>query len=152
MNNVYRNNGKFDIFFQIPQIIYSAIIPSIVFIILKNISLSEIPILNLKSVPARECTTYAKRLEKCLKVKFVIFFLISIPILIFFWYFISCFCAVYKNTQLILIEDSLLSFGISFIYPFGLYLLPGLFRMSALKDSKANKNCLYKFSQFLSLI
>ena len=72
--------------------------------------------------------------------------------MIFFWYFISCFCAVYKNTQIILIVDSLISFALSMIYPFGLNLLPGFFRIPALKAPYKDKKCLYKASCLIAII
>ena len=153
MNNVYKNKGKFDILFQIPQIIFSSIIPSIIFTILKRISLSERYIISFKSkINSKDCFKRAKNLEICLRIRFLIFFGVSFPILIFFWYYISCFCAVYKNTQKILIEDTLFSFGISIIYPFGLSLLPGLFRFPALRDSRGNKKCLYSISIYMALV
>ena len=43
----------------------------------------------------------AKSAKKCLKIKLGIFFFLSFLLMPFFWYFISCFCAVYKNTQTI---------------------------------------------------
>ena len=84
--------------------------------------------------------------------KFLIFFAVSIILLIFFWYFISCFCAVYVNTQAILIKDTVFSFGLSMIYPFGLYFVPGFFRIPALRDKKRDKKCLYKISRLISFI
>ena len=72
--------------------------------------------------------------------------------MLFFWYFISCFCAVYKNTQMILISDTFVSFALSMIYPFGLNLLPGIFRIPALKAIKKDKKCLYKISNLVALI
>ena len=72
--------------------------------------------------------------------------------MMFFWYFISCFCAVFTNTQIILIKDTLISFGLSMIYPFGYNLLPGIFRIPALRKKDSNKECIYKFGQVLSLI
>ena len=63
----------------------------------------------------------------------------------FFWYFVSCFCAAYINTQKILINDTLISFAISMIYPFGLYLIPSILRLITLKPNKGNK----EFNQFL---
>ena len=72
--------------------------------------------------------------------------------MLFFWYFISCFCAVYKNTQIILFKDTLISFGLSMLYPFGLNLLPGMFRIPALRAEKKDKMCLYNFSQYVALI
>ena len=72
--------------------------------------------------------------------------------MLFFWYFISCFCAVYKNTQIILIKDTLVSFALSMVYPFGLNLLPGMFRLPALRSKNKNKKCLYKISGLVALI
>ena len=72
--------------------------------------------------------------------------------MIFFWYFISCFCAVYKNTQLILIKNTLISFGLSMIYPFGLNLLPGFFRIPALRAVKRNMKILYNISLIIAFI
>ena len=72
--------------------------------------------------------------------------------MLFFWYFISCFCAVYNNTQIILFKDTLISFALSMLYPFGLNLLPGIFRIPALRSKKKDKKCLYSFSGLLALI
>ena len=59
------------------------------------------------------------------------------------------FGAIYRNTQLHLLKDTLISFGLSLIYPFFIYLLPGLFRIPALSDEKKSSKCLYKFSKVL---
>ena len=87
-----------------------------------------------------------------IKIKLIIFFTLSFILMIFFWYFISCFCAVYKNTQIILIKDTLISFALSMIYPFGLNLIPGFFRIPALRAQRKDKKCLYKASGFIALI
>ena len=62
------------------------------------------------------------------------------------------FCAVYKNTQIQVIEDTLMSYGLSLLYPFGIYLLPGIFRIPSLSNSKCKKKCLYKFSKLLQML
>ncbi len=72
--------------------------------------------------------------------------------MVFFWYYISCFCAVYNNTQKILIKVTLVSFGLSMAYPFGLNLLPGIFRIPSLRAEKKDKKCLYGFSKIVALI
>ena len=92
------------------------------------------------------------KLLKCLIIKFILFFIITLLFLIIFWYYLSCFCAVYKNTQIHLIKDVLISFGISLMYPFGLNLFPGIFRISSLRDEKKNQKCLYNFSKIIQLI
>ncbi len=71
--------------------------------------------------------------------------------MLFFGYFISCFCAVYFNTQVTLITDTAMSILISMIYPFLICLLPGLFRIPALAAAKKDKECLYKLSGFVAM-
>ena len=153
MHNVYENNGVFDFIYQIQQILYSTIICAVINVILKKLSLSERNILEIKQQQNyQNVTDKSKNIEKCIKIKFGIFFILTVLLLVFFWYYISCFCIVYKNTQLILIKDTLISFGLSMIYPFGLNLLPGMLRIPALRDINKNKKCLYKFSLIISLI
>ena len=94
----------------------------------------------------------SKNILNCLKIKIFIFFVLSFLLMSFFWYFISCFCAVYINTQIILIKDTLLSFLVSMIYPFGLNLLPGIFRIPALRAKNKDKMCIYKLSLILALL
>ena len=62
------------------------------------------------------------------------------------------FCAIYRNTQLHLIKDTLLSFGLSLLYPFGIYLLPGIFRIPALSNRKSKESYVYNFSVILQMI
>jgi len=71
--------------------------------------------------------------------------------MIFFWYFISIFCTIYENTQIILFKDSSLSFLSSMFYPFVLYLLPSTLRIISLRSIKKNKKILYKISNFIPL-
>ena len=69
----------------------------------------------------------ANEIKSYLHIKFIIFFIVYLLLSIFCWYFISCFCAVYMNTQIILIKDSLISLGVSILYPFGINLTSGVF-------------------------
>ena len=62
------------------------------------------------------------------------------------------FCTIYKNTQIHLIKDTLISFGTSLLYPFGIYLLPGLFRIPALLNKKNKKKYLYNLSKLIQAI
>ena len=72
-------------------------------------------------------------------------------LLIVFWYYVGCFCAVYKNTQIHLISDTLISFSTSLLYPFVLYLLPGIFRIKSLKNNEGNTETMYKISKIIQL-
>ena len=153
MHKIYKDNGLYNILYQIPQIIYSSVISTIINLLLKKLSLSEQDILKIKEEKDMISTVEkSKSIEKCIKIKFVIFFIISFILMSFFWYFISCFCAVYNNTQIILFKDTLVSFALSMVYPFGINLLPGIFRIPSLRAEKKDKKCLYSFSQYLALI
>ena len=84
-----------------------------------------------------------------MSIKFIIYFILSSIYLLLFGFYLSMFCAIYKNTQLFLIKDSLMSFGLSFVYPLFLFLLPGLLRMPALSNKKDQRILLYNLSNLL---
>ena len=153
MNKINEDKGAFNFLFQIPQILYSTLICAVINMVIKRLSLTEKQILLIKQQKGyKEAEKKSKEIKCCLKAKLIIFFVISFLLMLFFWYFISCFCAVYKNTQWILIKDTLISFGLSMLYPFGLNLLPGMFRIPALRAKNKNMKYLYQFSGFVALI
>ena len=153
MHRIYKEYGVYNILYRVPQILYSSIIPTIINIILKTLSLTEKDILKLKKEEDYNIMiNQSKKIESCIIIKFIIFFIISLFLMIFFWYYISCFCAVYNNTQIIFIKDILISFGISMLYPFGINLIPGIFRIPALRAQKKDKQCIYKLSTYIALI
>ena len=92
-----------------------------------------------------------ENLKYKLSIKFILYFIISFLLLVFFWYYISIFCVIYRNTQVHLLKDTLMSFGLVLFTPFGIYLLPGFFRIPALSDHKNKRICLYNFSKFLQI-
>ena len=113
-------------------------------------SLSNDSIINFKQNNSKiNVMKRAKILEKKLKAKFILYFVISFLFLSFFWYYISIFCVIYINTQMHLLKDTLMSFGLSFLFPFFINLIPGFFRIPALSNRKNKKECLYNFSKFL---
>ena len=151
MHKIYEEKGNVNFIYYIPQIIYSTIISSVISFIIKFLSLSEKNIIEIKTTKENK-SEKALKILKCLNIKFVLFFILCFIFLFLFWYYLSCFCAVYVNTQIHLIKDTLTSFGLSLIYPFGINLIPGIFRINSLKDSKKNHELIYKFSQILQMI
>ena len=61
---------------------------------------------------------------KLYKIKVIIYFISSSIILGLNWYFMTSFCAIFKNTGLKLIVNSVVSLLASFIFPFILGLIP----------------------------
>ena len=151
IHQIYENDGIFNFVYNIPQIIYSTIISALIDIIVKKLSLTEKQILEIKLQKSIEnlVSKYSK-IKKCLKLKFILFYIISLLFLFFFWFYLACFCAVYTNTQKHLIKDTLLSFALSLLYPFILNVVPMLIRIPSLKNK--NKECMYKVSKIAQLI
>ena len=153
MHKIYEDEGSFNLFYQLPQIIYSTIISTIFDIILKLLSLSETNIIDYKK--NKDINNLDKRtieLKNKLRIKFILYFIISFILLLFVWYYLSAFGAIYPNTQMHLFKDTLLSFGLSLLYPLPIYLLPGIFRKISLFNNKNKRKCLYNFSQVFLII
>ena len=143
MHKIYVDEGTFNFIYQIPQILYSTIISSVIHFIINFLCLTEKNILKIKEEKNDKKEKFTKIL-KCLKLKFVLLFILEFLFLICFWYYLGCFCSVYRNTQEHLVKDTITSFGLSLIYPFAICLLPGLLRIPSLIE-KDNK-CLYKIT------
>ena len=151
MHKIYEDQGTFNFFYHIPQILYSTIISSAINMIVKKLSLSENNILSIKGKNNNEnVDKKIQKVLKCLVIKFILFFIVCLLFLLLFWYYLACFCAVYKNTQYYLIKDTLLSFCLSLLYPFGINVLPGIFRIPSLK--KNNREFMYKISKIVQII
>ena len=150
MHKIYEDKGKYNLLFQIPQILYSTLISRIIDIFIKNLALSQNYIIELKHEKGKNNISKKYiRILKILKIKSILFFIFAFGILSIFWYYITCFCGIYTNTQFHLIKDSIISLIISFIYPLGLYLIPGLFRIPSLRMKIPSGKLLYRFSSFL---
>ena len=121
LHEIYIRNGYLSFLFQIPEILYSTGIGVLIILMLKQLSLTEIDILSIKKVNnIKKASKKSKKIFKCFKIKISIFFIVYFILILFFWYYISCFCSVYKNAQIFLIKDTIYSFCLSLIYPLGL--------------------------------
>ena len=151
MHKIYEDQGSFNFIFQVPQILYSTLISSFINMIIKTLSLSQKNIIELKN-HKQNLNNKKTNILKCLVIKFTLFFILSLILLLFFWFYLGCFCAVYKNTQKHLINDTIISFILSLLYPVFLNFIPGFFRIPSLRDVNKNKEGLYKFSKIIQLI
>ena len=152
MHKIYETKGSFNLEYQLPITIYSSLISMFLNIILNSLALSNDSIIDFKNDKNKE--DVLKRRDKLifkLKIKFIFYYFISFIFLLCFWYYISMFGAIYRNTQVHLLKDTLISFAISMFIPFIINLLPGLFRIPALSSEKKEKGCLYKFSKIIQL-
>ena len=153
MHKIMIDEGKFNFIYQLPQIIYSSIICSLIKSILNAFALTEKNITQIKLEKTK--TSRINLINKIIKnlcLKFLLFYVLNFLLIIFFWYYLSCFCAIYRNTQIHLIKDTIISFGISLFTPFFNNIFPGIFRIHSLNDKKGNHKGMYKFSKFLQYI
>jgi len=153
IHQFYLNEGKYKLACVLPRIVISFIISHIISLVIKTFSLTERQLLVIKKqtnfVTANKT---AKKIKKFFCFKYIIFYLLSFLYLILLWYYLSSFCAVYQNCQVFLIINTIISFGLSLLYPFAINLIPAILRIFSLKDSKGNKECFYKISKFFQFI
>ena len=132
-----------------PFILYSFILAHILSTITKYIFLPERNIKEFKNEGTRIYDNEDK-VKRCLVIKYICFFLFGFLFLIFLWFYLSSFGAVYKNTQLYLIKNTLISFCLSLLNPFILNLIPCFFRIYSLKQRKSKIS--YKIALLITYI
>ena len=152
MHQIYEDEGKFNFGYQKLNIILSAIISTFILrLMLQTLVLIDKDVLDVKKKSKKDLAIKTKKEKlKCMKIKFSVFFILNFILLGLFWYYLTCFNAIYKNTQIYLIENTFISFAFSLFYPFIINIFPTLIRMSSLHSS--NKECFYKASQILQVI
>ena len=152
MHKIHEDKGIYNFIFQLPQIIYSSLISFAFGSFFELLALSQDLILNFKEQKTLKMLNQRIIfLKRRLKIKFLLYFIFSSIFLLFFWYYLSMFCAIYKNTQIHLIKDTLFSFIFSLITPFFFYLVPGFLRIPALSNEQNKRIILYNISKFIQI-
>ena len=148
---IYKNNGNYDFFILLPNIILSFIITYILMIFIKLFFLSERDILKIKNENNLvQATNKVSGIQRWLIIKNFLYFIVSIIFLGFFWFYLSSFSAVYQNSQFHLIKNVFFSFGFGIIAPFLINLIPGIFRIYSLNNK--NSQFSYKISLLVQLL
>ena len=148
MHKIYEDRGDYNLIYQLPQTIYSFLISFGITKFLGYFILPEKNIADIIKINKSESETKINNLFHKWKRKLILFFLLTILIQLLFWYYLSSFCGVYKNTQGALIKDTIISFAYSlFIYPyfFGLFFCGMRFY-----SLKSKNKCLYNASNTIS--
>ena len=147
---IFAEGGKFNLINQIPQIIYSSIISFCFCVILDFLALPEDNILDIKKGKvAKIVEKNAKGEMKMLQIKFIFFYILSFLFMLVCWYYMTCFCAVYRNTQYHLLKDTLIGFGTSMLSPFATKLIPGFFRIYGIRK---RSQIFFRISQFIQVL
>ena len=145
---IYKDGGSYNLSYLFPIIVYAFLISYYINVIIKYFSLSERNLLELKNEKSiKKMNSLVPKVLRCLIIKYISYFALSIIFLSFFWYYISSFGAVFQNSQVYLIKNTFISFSLGLIYPFCIYLIPGIFRRISLKAK--NRKFIYKISYIL---
>ena len=83
LHKIYDDQGNFNFIYQIPNILYSFIITSIINGIIKFLSLTEKNIIEIKKEKDNMFEKSSKLL-KCLMIKFILFFILIFLFLLYF--------------------------------------------------------------------
>ena len=152
IHHIYIDAGKFNLFYQLPRILYSILIVIIIIYLIKFLFLSDKNILEIKRVrEQQQLSGKMNKIEGNIKCKTILYFITAFILKFFCWFYVGLFGAVFKNTQTYLIKCTLISFVFYLIYPFIYSLLPGLLRLSALNASNKDRAGLYKLSKALQI-
>ena len=135
IHKYFINGVKYNFNPQILQIILSIIITHIFEILLCFFTFTDKYYYQIKALKKPE--TEGKKIIdifRKIKIKLIIFFVLMFILSLFYWYFVSAFCAVYNNTQKLFIIDCVLSFLFFLVDPFIIYALISLIRLVAIKN------------------
>ncbi len=150
IHNIYINEGDYVIGYHAWKI-FLAFIISIIFIKLIKwwITFYRRKSLNMKLLK-RYTDTKNEILRMIEEYHFnlKIYFPISLILIIFFWYYVSCICAVFRYSLWCLLINWAICFIFHFCYSLVLNLIPATLRYISLK--KDGRECLYKASRIIS--
>ena len=156
MHRKYTQGEDFTFVQKLPQLLFTLIAAHIIEVILCFLSLTDTHIYEIKGLSVDDKKNGQKIMDilSCIQRKLTTFIIFTFILFLFFWYFISAFCAVYQNTQKIYLRDSMISFAISLIDPCFIYCFTSLLRCISLKRicrKKCCGKCLYKTSDIIPI-
>ena len=154
MHQIYEDKGIYNFIYQLPFILYSALISTFILrLMLKILVLTDKDILEIKIQRTKvKAFNLKEKKLRCMKIKFAIFFILNFLLLTLFWYYLTSFNAIYENTQIYLIENTFISFSFSLFYPFIINIFPSMIRMCSLHSSNKKQEYFYKVSQIIQII
>ena len=149
MRTIYIYKGNTDAAIHVTNIVLSSICCLIMSFIARFFVLSERDIHQILQLKGDERNNKISSTMKALKIKSIIFFILSFIIIGVCWYYVSAFCAIFKNSQIRYLINTLIAFIICNLWPVVTTAITvGLRKLSLSKKSP----CLYKVSQVVSIL
>ena len=153
IHEINQENGSFNLSTQISRVIYSAIISAVINFIVEFLAFSHKSIIKLRTYKdIKDALNEKNNLIKILKLKYILYFGLTIFFNILFLYYITAFCTVYSIIQIHMISDSLMSFLLTMSYSIVLSMISTIIRINSLKKKNKFRHFFYIISWIVSLI
>ena len=168
MHRKYTEGENFTFVQKLPQLIFTILVSDAIEVILCFLSMTDKHIYDVKALvrdqkeknkkekndisDKKELGQKIMNILDVMKRKLVSFFVFTFLLFLFYWYFISAFCAVYQNTQVIFLRDSGISFITSFFESLFIYGITNILRAISLSLCCRKKlGCVYKISDLIPI-
>lgn len=146
----YESNGNLSFLTTLPKVLISCVGSVIISTILTLISSYHSKLEKIKN--DKSITDIGKKMLSFLtltKCKLITYFIIIFILMLFFWYFVTAFCALYPKYQYLWLMDSLKSLCLSMLFPFLFAFVIVIFRYVGIKKKKS---CCYCFSKAVNIV
>ena len=147
---IYYYRGNTEVADHLTNIVLSSLCSIIMSYIVRFVCLSERNLMAITREKNGEERKIKVELTKLLKKKLITVFVISGLLIELCWYYVSAYCAVFKNSQRYYFISVLFVFIVSNIWPCATSLIAPFFRIISLKNG--NSPFVYKFSQKISYL
>ena len=92
MHKIYEEKGTFDFIYNIPQTLCSSLTSGFIGTIIENLALTNSNFINLKEkINNKIIINQKKETLRAIKIKILLFFLLTLFLLVIFWFYLSCF-------------------------------------------------------------
>ena len=100
MHRKYTQGEDFTFVQKLPQLLFTLIVAHILEVILSFLGLTDTHVYEIKSLSSKDKKNGQKIMDilSCIQRKLTAFIIFTFILFLFFWYFISAFCAVFQNT------------------------------------------------------
>ena len=145
----YETNGNISWLVTFPKVVLSCIASIAISSLLSLISSYHRKIKLLKMKKKNEIKKDLPYSLYIIKAKLYVFFILVGAIVIFFWYFVTAFFAVFPKYQSLLIWDSLKSLVITMLFPLIYALNIALVRYIAIRKKS---KCMFCFAKIINIV
>ena len=133
--------------------ISSSIISSIILVFLKSLCLTHHSIRKIKKeINIKDVEKKSKKILTCVKFRISIYYIFSLIFLLVFGFYVACFCSIFENTQLLLLQNMATSWALSFFYPFIICFFTTIFRICSLNCGKRGISCCYSINKLFQML